>query len=106
MSDVEPPTLTVKGRVPQPVREAVQTALEAVPNACENPHLSASDGSHSEATLSARYTEKPLVENGGQVRWLPAYRHREDFDAALRRALPDGWDFEHVDNHGTAFYHE
>jgi hypothetical protein len=104
--EVLPPTLTVRGDVPQAVREAVQEAVEAEPNACDEPTvLVRAEADLAAAELTASYNEQPVVNNDGSLEgWRAPYQAREDFEAALADALPDGWMFERKNSHATTFY--
>lgn len=93
---VLPPTLRVEGDVAEELEDAVESAIEAEPNAVDGPKLWAAEEYHNGppdrhvAVVAASFNEQPA----GNGEWLPAYRSREDFGRALREELPDGYDYE------------
>lgn len=113
--EVRPPTVRREGDVPDALLEAVYAAVDDEPHTVADPALaSAESGSdyseqreHHVAYFYANYQEQPVVGDDGEIRgWRAPYQAREDFDAALREHLPDGYTFEARDNSTTTFYRE
>lgn len=104
--ETRPPTLTVRDAPAQGVREAVQAAVQEEPNAVTDPTLFVPDDAaeHVVARLTASYNETPPPTGDATDPWLPPYRAREEFDAALTDALPDDVRLEHKNDHATTFY--
>lgn len=104
---VLPPEVEIRGGPFVAVLDAVRAALDAEPNSLDEPVLTeGGDREHHVARLTARYNEIPHTADGELVGWLPPYRAREEFDAALREALPDDVAFEAQNSHTTVFYEE
>lgn len=61
---------------------------------------------YAEATFAVEYPEIPYIENGHFAGWKPSYMAREQVDAALADALPDGYSYEAVNNATTAVYRD
>lgn len=98
------PEVDVRGDVPQAVADAIQTALDAEPNAANNPVLEAGDG-RCVGRLHVRFNELPVMdESGGVSGWLAPYRAAEKVREALRPALPEGIEAEMGNNHRVDFY--
>ena len=60
------------------------------------------------ATLGATFNELPVLgpDGGEPAGWLPPYRAREDFGAALADALPDDVRHEIQNGHTLVLYRE
>ena len=102
---VLPPEVDTEGDVDDDLLEAVEAAVDDEPNTLDAPRLRTPESvgredGHAVAFLVCRFNEIPTSD--GQ--WLPPYRAREDFRAALREHLPDGYQFEDVNNGLTGFY--
>lgn len=108
-----PPTVRVEEfDVPAAVVEAVEAAISEEPNAADAPVLMDPErfnvADHAVAVLGARYNELPVSTGDGpeDFGWQAPYQAREDFDAALTDALPDGLTFEAKNSHQTTIYRE
>ncbi|AGC65574.1 putative capsid protein VP18 [Haloarcula hispanica virus PH1] len=104
--EVLPPEVAAEDRVPDAVVEAVEAAVADEPNTLVEPRIQGhGPETHGVASLYATYQEQPAIgDDGDLLGWKAPYQAREDFDAALREHLPDGYAIEAVNNGQTAFY--
>ena len=114
--EILPPEVqTRRSQGRDPVRsdlvEAVEAALEKEPNTLNGPILwpaktyKEDSPDHCVAYLSCNFNEIAKMDGDTPV-WLPPYRAREEFEAALRPALPDDLEMGAQSEHVLVFYEE